>query len=241
MVEVQCAWLRPIRACNQPGCQRKQTGREPHGWLIHMHATRPGWPACRDPRPRGAPASPDLLGTLSNEPGANEHIYLCEREAWHGVWKEAAGRTEPAWKPASSTPNPPRGRQGVSLLRASVFLGYEKGVKEIEAQGRWNHTPRLSFQFAREPFARGPVTLRAHVTLSAGVWSLGGQTPVFGEGRVARCGAFPSGLCPFANGVGPGTAPDSASLSLPLCKTGMITRPYVTELLKELLHVERLA
>lgn len=101
--------------------------------------------------------------------------------------------------------------------------------------------PRLSFQFAREPFARGPVTLRAHVTLSAGVWSLGGQTPVFGEGRVARCGAFPSGLCPFANGVGPGTAPDSASLSLPLCKTGMITRPYMTELLKELLHVERLA
>lgn len=136
MVEVQCAWLRPIRACNQPGCQRKQTGREPHGWLIHMHATRPGWPACRDPRPRGAPAGPALLGTPSNEPGANEHIYLHEREAWHGAWKEAAGRTEPAWKPASSTPNPLRGRQGVSLLRASVFLGYEKRGKGDRGTGQ---------------------------------------------------------------------------------------------------------
>lgn len=166
----------------------------------------------------------------------------------HGTGR---GRRQPEGQsqPGSQPPLPPTPREEgreCPFSRASVFLGYEKGGKGDRGPGlrrgcRWNHTPRLSFQFAREPFARGPVTLRAHVTLSAGVWSLGGQTPVFGEGRVARCGAFPSGLCPFANGVGPGTAPDSASLSLPLCKTGMITRPYVTELLKELLHVERLA
>lgn len=167
-------------------------------------------------------------------------IYMSRK---HGTGR---GRRQPEGQsqPGSQPPPPPTPREEgreCPFSERPFFSVTRKGVKEIEAQGRWNHTPRLSFQFAREPFARGPVTLRAHVTLFAGVWSLGGQTPVFGEGRVARCGAFPSGLCPFANGVGPGTAPDSASLSLPLCKTGMITRPYMTELLKELLHVEHLA